>query len=118
MTQDNPSRIDEPMPEIRGYRLARVVGAGGMSTVYRAFDELAAAGELVPSDEIPPGSLDELASGDPHRVAAELFNALQPAALALYPELADTLALGERPGVLASLVCGSGPTTWASATFG
>lgn len=85
---------------------------GGLSTpaVYRAFDELAAAGELVPSDEIPPGSLDELASGDPHRVAAELFNALQPAALALYPELADTLALGERPGVLASLVCGSGPT--------
>ncbi|MFM9559462.1 4-(cytidine 5'-diphospho)-2-C-methyl-D-erythritol kinase, partial [Streptomyces caniscabiei] len=38
-------------------------------------------------------------------------NDLQPAALSLFPELADTLAAGEAAGALTSLVSGSGPTT-------
>ncbi|MFB7502936.1 4-(cytidine 5'-diphospho)-2-C-methyl-D-erythritol kinase, partial [Streptomyces broussonetiae] len=38
-------------------------------------------------------------------------NDLQPAALSLFPELADTLAAGRGAGALAALVSGSGPTT-------
>jgi 4-diphosphocytidyl-2-C-methyl-D-erythritol kinase len=38
-------------------------------------------------------------------------NDLQPAALSLFPELADTLDAGRGAGALAALVSGSGPTT-------
>ena len=39
-----------------------------------------------------------------------LRNDLQPAAISLAPQLADTLAAGVRLGALAGLVAGSGPT--------
>ncbi|NUS30462.1 MAG: 4-(cytidine 5'-diphospho)-2-C-methyl-D-erythritol kinase, partial [Streptomyces sp.] len=42
---------------------------------------------------------------------AAVSNDLQPAALSLFPELADTLATGSGAGALAALVSGSGPTT-------
>ena len=38
-------------------------------------------------------------------------NQLQPAALSLFPALADTLRAGQEGGALATLVSGSGPTT-------
>ena len=52
----------------------------------------------------------DLASGDPERLAAELANDLQPAAIALAPYLAATLAAGRDGGALAGIVSGSGPT--------
>lgn len=85
---------------------------GGLSTpaVYRRFDELAEAGRQQPSATLPDEVIAELTSGVPERVAAALTNALQPAALDLRPELTETLAHVELPGVLGGVVCGSGPT--------
>lgn len=108
----------------RGEKLRRLPDGGrlewvfamaghGLSTpqVYQRYDELADAGKLQPSAELPTEQLTELFSGEPVRVAAALRNDLQAPALDLYPELAQTLAAGgDAPGVLGALVCGSGPT--------
>ncbi|MCE7081371.1 4-(cytidine 5'-diphospho)-2-C-methyl-D-erythritol kinase [Streptomyces sp. ST2-7A] len=87
---------------------------GGLSTpvVYRECDRLReAAGETVPEVPEPdPAILVALATGDAKALAAALANDLQPAALALRPALADTLAAGTRAGALAAIVSGSGPT--------
>lgn len=84
----------------------------GLSTplVYQRFDEMADRGAIVPSAELPAEQLAALCSGDPVRVAGALRNDLQPAAIELYPELAETLASGLERGALAALVSGSGPT--------
>ncbi|WP_105974581.1 4-(cytidine 5'-diphospho)-2-C-methyl-D-erythritol kinase [Streptomyces geranii] len=86
----------------------------GLSTpaVFREFDRLVA----VADSEVPPpvasaGLLDALASGDPDALAVSVSNDLQPAALSLFPALADTLAAGRAAGALTALVSGSGPTT-------
>ncbi|MFI8231980.1 4-(cytidine 5'-diphospho)-2-C-methyl-D-erythritol kinase [Streptomyces sp. NPDC085900] len=84
----------------------------GLSTpaVFREFDRLTAdldVPEPVASQEL----LDALAKGDADALAAAVSNDLQPAALSLFPELADTLATGRAAGALAALVSGSGPTT-------
>ncbi|MFD8814284.1 4-(cytidine 5'-diphospho)-2-C-methyl-D-erythritol kinase, partial [Streptomyces sp. NPDC059627] len=55
--------------------------------------------------------LAALATGDADALAAAVSNDLQPAALSLFPELADTLAAGRAAGALTALVSGSGPTT-------
>ncbi|WP_330296768.1 4-(cytidine 5'-diphospho)-2-C-methyl-D-erythritol kinase [Streptomyces sp. NBC_00503] len=88
------------------------VADGGLSTpaVFREFDRLT-AGTQVPAPEASPALLAALASGDPDALAATLANGLQPAALSLRPQLADTLAAGTDAGALAGLVSGSGPTT-------
>ncbi|MEV7726832.1 4-(cytidine 5'-diphospho)-2-C-methyl-D-erythritol kinase [Streptomyces sp. NPDC087917] len=88
------------------------VAHGGLSTpaVFRAFDRLT-ADTVVPVPRASPELLAALASGDPDALAATLVNDLQPAALSLRPELADTLAAGTGAGALAALVSGSGPTT-------
>ncbi len=54
--------------------------------------------------------LDALRAGDCGRVADALANDLQPAALALRPELGDVLAAGVDFGALGGIVSGSGPT--------
>ncbi len=54
--------------------------------------------------------LQALAAGDAERVAAQLGNDLQAAALSLRPDLRRTLAAGERAGALRGIVSGSGPT--------
>jgi 4-diphosphocytidyl-2-C-methyl-D-erythritol kinase len=84
----------------------------GLSTpaVFREFDRLT-AGLDVPEPAASRELLDALAKGDPDALAATVSNDLQPAALSLFPELADTLAAGRAAGALASLVSGSGPTT-------
>ncbi|MFD9392648.1 4-(cytidine 5'-diphospho)-2-C-methyl-D-erythritol kinase [Streptomyces sp. NPDC060000] len=84
----------------------------GLSTpaVFREFDRLA-AGRDVPEPVASRELLDALAKGDPDALAATVSNDLQPAALSLFPELADTLAAGRAAGALATLVSGSGPTT-------
>ncbi len=84
----------------------------GLSTpaVFREFDRLT-EGLDVPEPVASQPLLDALAKGDPHALAAAVSNDLQPAALSLFPELADTLAAGRAAGALAALVSGSGPTT-------
>lgn len=84
----------------------------GLSTpaVFREFDRLT-EGLDVPEPVASEALLDALAEGDPDALAAAVSNDLQPAALSLFPELADTLAAGSAAGALAGLVSGSGPTT-------
>ncbi|MEV4337540.1 4-(cytidine 5'-diphospho)-2-C-methyl-D-erythritol kinase [Streptomyces sp. NPDC049590] len=84
----------------------------GLSTpaVFREFDRLA-EGREVPEPVASPDLLAALAKGDSDALAATVSNDLQPAALSLFPELADTLAAGRGAGALAALVSGSGPTT-------
>ncbi|MFF9604829.1 4-(cytidine 5'-diphospho)-2-C-methyl-D-erythritol kinase [Streptomyces sp. NPDC014684] len=84
----------------------------GLSTpaVFREFDRLA-RGRRIPEPVASPELLAALAKGDTDALAASLSNDLQPAALSLFPELADTLEAGRRAGALATLVSGSGPTT-------
>ncbi|MEU6605031.1 4-(cytidine 5'-diphospho)-2-C-methyl-D-erythritol kinase [Streptomyces shenzhenensis] len=84
----------------------------GLSTpaVFQEFDRLA-EGRAIPEPVACPDLLDALAKGDPDLLAASISNDLQPAALSLFPELADTLAVGRGAGALTALVSGSGPTT-------
>ncbi|MFD4555013.1 4-(cytidine 5'-diphospho)-2-C-methyl-D-erythritol kinase [Streptomyces sp. NPDC058469] len=84
----------------------------GLSTpaVFREFDRLG-EGTHIPEPVASQALLDALAKGDPDALAAAVSNDLQPAALSLFPELADTLAAGRSAGALAALVSGSGPTT-------
>ncbi|MFF6811421.1 4-(cytidine 5'-diphospho)-2-C-methyl-D-erythritol kinase [Streptomyces sp. NPDC012403] len=86
----------------------------GLSTpaVFREFDRLG-KGREIPEPVASRELLDALAKGDVDALAAAVSdsNGLQPAALSLFPELADTLAAGRAAGALASLVSGSGPTT-------
>ncbi|MEE1755869.1 4-(cytidine 5'-diphospho)-2-C-methyl-D-erythritol kinase [Streptomyces sp. SP18CS02] len=88
------------------------VADGGLSTpaVYGEFDRLT-AGTDVPAPTASPALLEALRTGDAGALACSLANDLQPAALSLRPQLADTLAAGTAAGALAGLVSGSGPTT-------
>ncbi|GAA2240845.1 4-diphosphocytidyl-2-C-methyl-D-erythritol kinase [Streptomyces ruber] len=88
------------------------VADGGLSTpaVYREFDRLH-EGTDVPEPVASEDLFAALAKGDADALAATLANDLQPAALSLFPPLADTLAAGRAAGALAALVSGSGPTT-------
>ncbi|MFG2882419.1 4-(cytidine 5'-diphospho)-2-C-methyl-D-erythritol kinase [Streptomyces sp. NPDC048297] len=84
----------------------------GLSTpaVFREFDRLA-QGREIPEPVASAELLEALAKGDVEALAASVSNDLQPAALSLFPELADTLEAGRGAGALATLVSGSGPTT-------
>ncbi|CAL9311752.1 4-(cytidine 5'-diphospho)-2-C-methyl-D-erythritol kinase [Streptomyces olindensis] len=84
----------------------------GLSTpaVFREFDRLG-EGTDIPEPVASQELLAALAKGDPDALAAAVSNDLEPAALSLFPELADTLATGRAAGALAALVSGSGPTT-------
>ncbi|MEU5363414.1 4-(cytidine 5'-diphospho)-2-C-methyl-D-erythritol kinase [Streptomyces sp. NPDC005925] len=88
------------------------MAARGLSTpaVFREFDRLT-EGSGIPAPVASRDLLDALAKGDPDALAAAASNDLQPAALTLFPELADTLAAGRAAGALTALVSGSGPTT-------
>ncbi|MGW1913942.1 4-(cytidine 5'-diphospho)-2-C-methyl-D-erythritol kinase [Streptomyces sp. NPDC002076] len=84
----------------------------GLSTpaVFREFDRLA-QGREIPEPVASADLLEALAKGDVEALAASVCNDLQPAALSLFPELADTLEAGRGAGAPAALVSGSGPTT-------
>ncbi|MFI2434815.1 4-(cytidine 5'-diphospho)-2-C-methyl-D-erythritol kinase [Streptomyces sp. NPDC018693] len=84
----------------------------GLSTpaVFREFDRLG-EGTDIPEPIASQELLDALAKGDADALAATVSNDLQPAALSLFPELADTLDAGRAAGALTALVSGSGPTT-------
>jgi 4-diphosphocytidyl-2-C-methyl-D-erythritol kinase len=88
------------------------MAARGLSTpaVFREFDRLG-EGTHIPEPVASEPLLDALEKGDPDALAAAVSNDLEPAALSLFPELADTLAAGRGAGALTALVSGSGPTT-------
>jgi 4-diphosphocytidyl-2-C-methyl-D-erythritol kinase len=88
------------------------VADGGLSTpeVYAKLDALR-------DSAFPPKAVagaDDLMTAlrqrDPAVLGGALANDLQPAAIALRPELSGVLEAGDRAGALASLVSGSGPT--------
>ncbi|WP_169983506.1 4-(cytidine 5'-diphospho)-2-C-methyl-D-erythritol kinase [Microbispora sp. H10836] len=86
---------------------------GGLSTprVYGECDRLREeAGVAAPRPAVSETLLDALRRGDAKALGQALANDLQPAALALRPSLADTLAAGRERGALGALVSGSGPT--------
>jgi 4-diphosphocytidyl-2-C-methyl-D-erythritol kinase len=65
-----------------------------------------------PADRLDPEPLRRLAGGPLDALAAGLANDLEPAALSLRPELAETVADLRAAGALAAQVTGSGPTTF------
>lgn len=100
-----------PLPEAGQLHWVFALAPGGLSTpgVYKCFDQLAESGRLRPDATLSDAAITELISGDTVRVAGELRNDLCTPALELRPELAETLAI-EAEGVLATHLCGSGPT--------
>ena len=88
------------------------IADGGLSTpeVYRKLDELRASSwpprPLAEPDEL----MAALRQRDPEVLGAALGNDLQPAALALRPDLADVLKAGNQAGAVTGIVSGSGPT--------
>ncbi|WP_156727006.1 4-(cytidine 5'-diphospho)-2-C-methyl-D-erythritol kinase [Streptomyces apocyni] len=101
-----------PLPVGGDFTWVFATAHGGLSTpaVYREFDRLW-EGRPVAQPAASPALLDALRAGDTAALAETLANDLQPAALSLFPSLADTLAAGTDAGALAALVSGSGPTT-------
>ncbi|HEX8081040.1 MAG TPA: 4-(cytidine 5'-diphospho)-2-C-methyl-D-erythritol kinase [Jatrophihabitans sp.] len=106
-----------PIQGGREFHWVLAVAHGGLSTpaVYaeldrrRGSDQAGAAGDPVAA-VTASGVLEAVASGDPGLLAGRLANDLQPAAIALAPYLAATLAAGQDCGALAGIVSGSGPT--------
>jgi 4-diphosphocytidyl-2-C-methyl-D-erythritol kinase len=60
--------------------------------------------------EVPEELLEAIATGDVSSVAKLMHNDLEIAAVAMLPELADTLRAGQKAGSIRSMVSGSGPT--------
>lgn len=87
------------------------VADGGLSTpsVYGELDRIRGERSL-PSAGAPDALLEALRSQEAAQLGALLCNDLQPAALALRPELRHTLRAGTDAGAVGGLVSGSGPT--------
>lgn len=77
---------------------------------YRRLDQIREGLDVVVPSDVPEAFLDALYGGDADGLAAHLINDMAPAAIALYPEIADTLEMGLSSGALAAMVSGSGPT--------
>jgi 4-diphosphocytidyl-2-C-methyl-D-erythritol kinase len=88
----------------------------GLSTpdVYRKLDVMRTESGVdvstLEKPEVPAELVAALVSGDAAEVAKHMHNDLEIAALALRPELADTIDAGRKAGSLKSMVSGSGPT--------
>ena len=88
----------------------------GLSTpdVYRKLDVMRTESGVdvstLETPEVPAELVAALISGDAMEVAKYMHNDLEIAALALRPELADTIEAGRKAGALKSMVSGSGPT--------
>ena len=85
---------------------------GGISAgaAYAELDRQRGAGTAPDPVGASDHMISALAGGTADDVARLLANDLQPAALALRPELADVLTAGVDAGALAGIVSGSGPT--------
>jgi 4-diphosphocytidyl-2-C-methyl-D-erythritol kinase len=105
-------RGEQIVPVLARHRLHWVIALarGGLSTpaVFGELDRLRGDGEI-PERPVEP-VLEALASGDPNRLALNLGNDLQAAAVSMAPDLRRTLRAGVNAGALAGLVSGSGPT--------
>lgn len=88
----------------------------GLSTpdVYRKLDimrtESGVDVSTLEKPEVPAELVAALVSGNALEVAHYMHNDLEIAALALRPELAETIEAGRKAGALKSMVSGSGPT--------
>jgi 4-diphosphocytidyl-2-C-methyl-D-erythritol kinase len=98
----------EPL-ELPAMALVLVPQHEGLSTVevYRQADRMGA-----PRAALDAEAVRMLASAPLEELAAALENDLQPAALALLPELEQPLEQLRRAGALAALMTGSGPTVF------
>lgn len=109
----------EPLELGRELNLVMVANDQGLSTpqVYAELDRQREADGADPRElgelSKPQAFIDALQSGDLDRIAALIHNDLEPAALALLPELELTLAAAEKYGALRTFVSGSGPTVAA-----
>ncbi len=99
------------------YHWVFAVRDAGLSTarVYAEFDALAGSGSSALGPDSDLELLQALRAGDATALGRALRNDLQPAALELAPELAETLAAADDVGALGVLVSGSGPTVAALA---
>lgn len=109
----------EPLELGRELHLVMVANDQGLSTpqVYAELDRQRETDGADPRElgELakPQAFIDALQSGDLDRIGALIHNDLEPAALALLPELELTLAAAEKYGALRAFVSGSGPTVAA-----
>lgn len=113
--------------ELRQLELARplhfvmITAADGLKTpaVYAELDrQRAQQGQDPKSVEVPaePSEfIHALANGDFESIATLIHNDLEPAAIALMPDLEFTIAAAERFGAARAFVSGSGPTVAALA---
>jgi 4-diphosphocytidyl-2-C-methyl-D-erythritol kinase len=99
---------------VRGtYHWVFALADEGMSTpaVYAECDRIRERAAVSP---VPPQAAEELMialrNGDPAALGKALSNDLEPAALALRPQLRLTLRTGLEHGALGGIVSGSGPT--------
>ena len=88
------------------------VADGGLATpdVYRELDRLRERAWAPAGLESADDLMTALRQRNPEVLGAALGNDLQPAALALRPELADVLKAGYDAGAVTGIVSGSGPT--------
>ena len=88
----------------------------GLSTpqVYRQLDVMRVNQGIdvsaLEAPEVPEELLEAIATGEVATVAKLMHNDLEIAAVAMLPELAETLEAGRKAGSLRSMVSGSGPT--------
>ena len=103
----------EPVTDHGHWWWVVVPNAAGLSTaaVYAEYDALGLGEHL----RAPQGLFSALAEARPERLAAELHNDLEPAALELRPDLLDIRHEIETAGGYAALLSGSGPTWLALA---
>ncbi|MFZ0530962.1 MAG: 4-(cytidine 5'-diphospho)-2-C-methyl-D-erythritol kinase [Propionicimonas sp.] len=82
---------------------------GELSTpaVFAKFDQLRLGADPL---EVPAEVLNALVSGDVQALGRALVNDLEPAALALRPQLGQVLETGREFGAVAAIISGSGPT--------
>ncbi|MCC2307150.1 4-(cytidine 5'-diphospho)-2-C-methyl-D-erythritol kinase [Cellulomonas chengniuliangii] len=99
------------------YHWVFAVRDSGLSTarVYAEFDAMTGAGAASLGPDSDLELLQALRAGDALALGRALRNDLQPAALELAPELAETLATADDVGALGVIVSGSGPTVAALA---
>jgi len=99
-----------PLPAAGSYHWVFALAHQGLRTpeVFAKYDEMFTADhEARPLDNL----IEVLTSGDAYLVGCHLVNDLTPAAVALRPEIGETLAFGAGlPGVVGAVLAGSGPT--------
>jgi 4-diphosphocytidyl-2-C-methyl-D-erythritol kinase len=106
----------KPVDSVKKFYWVLVTNDQGLSTpeVYSRLDLLREQSNQDPRNQpqpnVPPALIEALQSGDAKNLAPFLQNDLQEAALAIRPELQQTIDAGLEAGALAAIVSGSGPT--------